>query len=98
MFRESNCTIGKPNETEDAPRTHQDREAVATACIWLGKPELGRGSEVSLVKAEGMTIKESMIQFAGTTFSQSNSNAKNQAHATSCPSAHTETGVGRREG
>jgi len=49
-----------------APSTRQDREALATACIWLGTPEFtefwlllhatyhcfGRGSETSLMKPE----------------------------------------------
>jgi hypothetical protein len=50
------------------PSTRQDREAIATACVWIGSPEFaefwhflnathhcsGRGTESALVKAEGV--------------------------------------------
>jgi hypothetical protein len=72
LYRESNRSKGKPTETEDVSSTTQDREALATACIWIGSPEFaefwhlqnttyhcsGRGSEVSLIKSEDITTIE----------------------------------------
>ena len=65
FYRESNRREGK-HDTEEVSSTHQDREAMATACIWMGTPDFaefwhlsnssfhctGRGSEVSLIKAD----------------------------------------------
>ncbi|CAB9513877.1 expressed unknown protein [Seminavis robusta] len=64
FYRESNRATGKRTE-EKATSTRRDREALATACIWLKTPQYaefwhllnasyhccGRGSEVSLIKA-----------------------------------------------
>jgi hypothetical protein len=72
LYRESNRSKGKPTKTEDVSSTCQDREAMATACIWIGSPEFaefwhlqntsyhcsGRGSEVSLTKSDGITTFE----------------------------------------
>ena len=80
LYRESNRATGNSNETEDVSSTRQDRESLATACIWLGTPEFaefwhlqntsfhcaGRGSEVSLIKSEGVTaveVNELVYQF-----------------------------------
>ncbi|KAG7356502.1 hypothetical protein IV203_001188 [Nitzschia inconspicua] len=68
LYREFNRSKGKPTETEDVSSTRQDREAISTACIWIGSPEFaefwhlcntsyhcsGRGSEVSLIKTDGI--------------------------------------------
>lgn len=62
----------KPPKSETSSSTRSDREAIATACIWMGTPEFaefwhlsntsfhcaGRGSEVSLIKAECTVPKE----------------------------------------
>jgi hypothetical protein len=68
MFRESDRATGKV-ETKDVSSTRRDREAMATAsCNWMGSPEFaefwhlsntsylccGRGSETSLVRANGV--------------------------------------------
>jgi len=72
LCRESNRSKGKPTKTEDASSTCQDREALSMACIWLNTPEFaefwhlsdtschcsGRGSEVSLIKLDGITPLE----------------------------------------
>jgi hypothetical protein len=71
MFRESNRAVGKV-ETEDVSSTRRDREAIATACLWMNSPEFaefwhlsnssyhccGRGSETSLIKADGVVSLE----------------------------------------
>lgn len=70
FYRESNRSEGK--QTQDVSSTRQDREAMATACIWMGKPEFaefwhlcttsyhcsGRASEVSLIKADDVSTTE----------------------------------------
>jgi hypothetical protein len=72
MLRESNRATGKAMQTEDVSSTRRDREAIATACIWMGTPEfaefwhlcnasyhcVGRGSETSLIKADGVISME----------------------------------------
>jgi len=69
-YRES--TRGKQLTEGKASSTRQDREAMATACIWLGTPEYaefwhllnasfhcsGRGSEVSLITTKGIKATE----------------------------------------
>jgi hypothetical protein len=71
MFRESTRAAGNV-ETEDVSSTRRDREAMATACLWMGSPEFaelwhlsntsyhccGRGSETSLIKANGVVSVE----------------------------------------
>ena len=83
MFRESNRAEGK-HEMQKVSSTRQDREAIATACIWKGTPEfaellhlsnscfhcVGRGSEVSLIKSEGVQsattrCERSLLQLSG---------------------------------
>jgi hypothetical protein len=71
-YREGSRASGKPMTEGKASSTHEDREAMATGCIWLGTAESaefwhllntsyhcsGRGSEVSLVTPDGTTIFE----------------------------------------
>jgi len=70
FFRES--TRGKQLTEGKASSTRQDREAMATACIWLASPEYaefwhllntsyhcaGRGSESSLITTKGVKATE----------------------------------------
>ena len=72
MKREGSRALGKLMTEGKTPSTREDREAMATGCIWLGTAETaefwhflntsyhcaGRGSEVSLVQAEGLTCVE----------------------------------------
>lgn len=71
LFREANRANGKV-DTEDVSSTRQDREAISTACIWMGTPEFAefwhlsnssyhccsRGSETSLIRADGVSCME----------------------------------------
>lgn len=69
MFREGNRKAGDPPpKSVTSTSTHQDREAIATACIWAGTPEFaefwhlsnasyhlcGRGSEICLIRSCGI--------------------------------------------
>lgn len=72
MCHKGNRASGKRMTKGKASSTREDREAMATGCIWLGTAETaefwhllnaschcsGRGSEVSLAAAEGLTSVE----------------------------------------
>ncbi|CAB9500266.1 expressed unknown protein [Seminavis robusta] len=72
FYRESNRAAGTRSTGGKASSTRQDREAMATACIWLKTPQYaefwhllntsyhcsGRGSEVSLIKPTDTTTVE----------------------------------------
>jgi hypothetical protein len=71
-YREGSRASGKRMTEGKISSTREDREAMATGCIWLGTAESaefwhllntsyhcsGRGSEVSLVTPEGTTVVE----------------------------------------
>jgi hypothetical protein len=71
-YREGNRKTGKPMTEGKASSTREDREAMATRCIWLGTAETaefwhllntsyhcsGCGSEVSLVRVDGLSCVE----------------------------------------
>lgn len=72
MYREGNRASGKRMVQGKESSTREDREAMATGCIWHGTAETaeywhllntsyhcsGRGSEVSLVTPEGTSVVE----------------------------------------
>ena len=71
-YREGNRALGKRMVEGKASSTREDREAMATGCVWLGTAETaefwhllntqyhcsGRGSEVSLIKPNDLSIVE----------------------------------------
>lgn len=71
-YREENRASGKPSVTGKASSTREDRELMATGCIWLGTVETAefchlcnatyhcssRGSEVALMQSSGLKSVE----------------------------------------